>query len=265
MLTEVKKHLNLLRKYFIFNLKCSLQYRASFLIQVIGMIINNSSFLFFWWVIYQNVNTIKGYTFADTLILWGLASSTYGVSNIIFGNANELSSTIVNGGLDSYLLQPKDIVINSCASRTQVSAWGDLIFGFILLFMSGQFSMIRFVLFTIFTMVGGVLFFSTILAVNSLALFLGNIEGTKRLVEMFFLTFATYPEGLFGKYIRVIFYTLLPVGFMVYLPVGIMANFSLFKIFIVLIAAGGALFISYTLFYTGLKRYESGNLMENKI
>lgn len=265
MLTEVKKHLNLLMKYFIFNLKCSLQYRTSFIIQVAGMIINNSSFLFFWWIIYQNVNNIKGYTFADVLILWGLASSTYGVSNIVFGNANELSNIIVNGGLDSYLLQPKDVVINSCASRTQVSAWGDLIFGFILFFIAGNISVINFVLFTLFTIVGGLIFFATILAVNSLALFLGNIEGTKRIVESFFLTFATYPEGLFGKYLRVIFYTFIPVGFMVYLPVGIMANFSLLKTLLVLASASIALDLSYVLFYTGLKRYESGNLMDSKL
>lgn len=265
MLMEVKKHLNLLKKYFLFNLKCSLQYRTSFIIQIVGMIINNSSFLFFWWVIYQNVNNIKGYTFADVLILWGLASSTYAVSNIVFGNGNELSNIIVNGGLDSYLLQPKDIVISACASRTQVSAWGDLIFGFILLILSGQLSVLNFVLFSIFALAGGLIFFSTILAVNALSLFLGNIEGTKRLVEMFFITFATYPEGLFGKYLRVIFYTFLPVGFMVYLPVGIIANFSLLKTFVVLIATAVSLLLSYTLFYAGLKRYESGNLMENKI
>jgi ABC-2 type transport system permease protein len=265
MLTAARNHINLLRQYFLFNLKCSLQYRTSFIIQVIGMIINNSSFLFFWWVIYQNVSNIKGYTFSDVLILWGLASSTYGITYIIFGNGNELSNLIVTGGLDSYLLQPKDIIINACASRTQVSAWGDLIFGFILFFLSGKFSALNFFLFILFTVVGGLIFFSTILAINSLALFLGNIEGTKRLVEMFFLTFATYPEGLFGKYLRIVFYTFLPVGFMVYLPVGIMANFSVLRTFVVLIAATIALMLSYTLFYKGLKRYESGNLMENKL
>lgn len=265
MLTEVKQHLKLLGKYFLFNLKCSLQYRTSFIMQVIGMAINNSSFLFFWWVIYQNVNSIKGYSFSDVLILWGLASSTFGFNYIVFGNSRELSNTIITGGLDSYMLQPKDIVINSCASRMEVSAWGDFLYGFILLGVSGHFSVLNFVLFTLFTVVGGLISFALNLSINSLALFLGNIESTKRIIESFFLTFATYPEGIFGKYLKIVFYTLIPVGFMVYMPVGIMASFSILRTLVVLLAAIIALALSYSLFYTGLKRYESGNLMENKI
>ena len=265
MLMEVKRHLRLLGKYFIFNLKCSLQYRTSFIMQVIGMIINNSSFLFFWWVIYQNVNSIKGYGFQDVLILWGLASSTFGFNYIVFGNSRELSNTIITGGLDSYMLQPKDIVINSCASRMEVSAWGDFLYGYILLVLSGRFSIANLVLFTLFTIVGGLVSFAMNLAINSLSLFLGNIESTKRIIEMFFLTFSTYPEGLFGKYLRVIFYTFFPVGFMVYMPVGIMADFSILKTLIVLAAAAAALVLSYSIFYSGLKRYESGNLIEGKI
>ena len=265
MLTEASKHLKLLMKYFIFNLKCNLQYRVSFIVQVVGMIINNSSFLFFWWIIYRNVNNINGYTFADTMILWGLASATYGFCHIFLGNTNSLSGIIVNGSLDSFLIQPKDVVINSCASRMVVSAWGDLAFGYILLFISGRFTLSGITLFTLFTIVGGLIFFSTSLAINSLSLYFGNIESTKRMVEMFFLTFATYPEGLFGKYLRLVFYTFLPVGFMVYMPVGIMDNFSLGRTLIVLTAAAIALLSSYSLFYKGLKRYESGNIMEGKI
>lgn len=265
MLMEVKKHLKLLKQYFIFNLKCSLEYRASFIIQVIGMIINNSSFLFFWWVLYSNVDTIGGYTFSDTMILWGLASSTYGFTHIIFGNVQELSNTIITGELDSYIIQPKDIVINSCASRTQVSAWGDLIYGYILFAISGRAEILPLLLYTLFIATGGIIYFASLLIVNSLALYFGNIEGTKRIVEMFILAFSTYPEGIFGKYFRFIFYTLIPVGFMSFLPVNIMKEFNAVGILAVITSAILYVFIGYRVFYGGLKRYESGNMMEAKI
>jgi ABC-2 type transport system permease protein len=265
MLMEVKKHFYLLAKYFVFNLKCSMEYRVSFIVQVIGMIINNSSFLFFWWVIYRNVNTISGYTFSDILILWGLASATYGFNYILFGNVRDLTGIIINGGLDSYLLQPKDVVLNVCASRTEVSAWGDLLYGFILLTLSGRFSLGLLLLFTLFTIVGGMLFFATSLVINSLALYFGNIESTKRIFENFFITFATYPEGIFGKYMRMVFYTILPVGFIAYMPVGIMKSFSLIKTLMLLIVMVLYIIIAYWVFYNGLKRYESGNMLENKI
>jgi ABC-2 type transport system permease protein len=265
MLTAVNSHFRLVFRYFLFNLKCSLQYRFSFILQVVSMMINNSSFLFFWWLIYRNVSSINGYTFGDTMILWGLASSSYGFCYIFVGNVSSLSNIIVNGSLDSYLVQPKDVVINTCSSRMIISAWGDLTFGYILLFVSGRFSLTGIALFTLFVITGGVIYFSTVLAVNSLTLYLGNIESTKNIVEAFFITFATYPEGLFGKYLRLLFYTILPVGFMVYMPVYIMSNFNFIKLIIICTASLTALILSYSLFYFGLKRYESGNLMEGKI
>lgn len=82
---------------------------------------------------------------------------------------------------------------------------------------------------------------------------------------MFFLTFATYPEGIFGKYLRAFFYTLLPVGFMVFLPVAAMKNFNILVTLIVFSATIIYLLVAYAVFYNGLKRYESGNLMENKV
>jgi ABC-2 type transport system permease protein len=103
---EAKSHLKLLWKYFRFNLSCSMEYRVGFIMQIAGMIINNSAFLFFWWVLYRNSGSIAGYTFSDVLILWALASSTYGLNHILFGNVRELSGTIINGGLDGYLIQP---------------------------------------------------------------------------------------------------------------------------------------------------------------
>lgn len=265
MLTAVKKHFSLIMKYFVFNLKCSLEYRTSFILQVVGMVINNSSFLFFLSVLFNNVNNIKGYTFSDIMVLWGLATSTYGFVYIFLGNVGDLSNLIVSGGLDSYLIQPRDVVINSCASRTQMSAWGDLLYGFILFFISGSVTLKGLLLFTLFTITGGLIFFSTLLVANSLSLYLGSIESSKRMIEMFFVTFSTYPKGIFGKYLRMVFYSILPIGFVVYMPAEIVRNFDFIKMLIVFAATALYLLIAYGIFYRGLKRYESGNLMEGKI
>lgn len=264
MLMEVKKHLVLLKKFFFFNLKCSIAYRTSFIIQIISMIINNFSILFFWWIIFSNVKTIGGYSFSNIIILWGLSSSIFGIINILFGNLSNLSQIIINGSLDSYMLQPKDIVINVCSSKTVISAWGDLLYGYILLIISGSLTLLNLFLFTLFTIVGGIIFFACTLTVNSLALYLGNIENSKQIFNMFFVTFSTYPEGIFEKYIRIFFYSFIPVGFMVYIPVKIMSKFSLFNTILVILSSIFYLTVSYIIFYRGLKRYESGNLIENK-
>lgn len=265
MLMEVKKHIKLLSKYFLFNLKCSLEYRVSFITQIIGMVINNSSFLFFWWVIYSKVSSIKGYTFSDVMVLWGLAASTFGFAYILFGNVNNISEVITSGSLDSFLLQPKDVIINACGSKTEVSAWGDLLYGIILLILSGNISFYKAAMFLLFTITGGIIFFSSILLVNSLALYIGNIEGTKRIYSSFFLSLSTYPDSIFPKLMQIVFFSILPVGFLVYLPVKVMRSFNLYMLVAVLLFTAAYLALAYFVFYRGLQRYESGNLLDSKL
>ncbi|KRQ86097.1 hypothetical protein ABG79_02131 [Caloramator mitchellensis] len=265
MLMAVRRHLKLILVYMKYNLKSSMEYKASFLIQIFGMILNNGSFLIFWWVIYKNVNKIGGYGFSDVIILWGLASSSFGLTYILFGNLRELSEFIISGRLDSYLIQPVDVVLNAAASKMEVSAWGDLAYGYILLFLSGRYSLIDFILFTLFTITGAIIYFSMLLILNSLAFYFGNVDSTKRAVDSFFISFSTYPEGILNKYFKFIFYSVVPVGFSIYLPVSIFKSFSLKDTIIVIISAIVFLALSYKTFYAGLKRYESANLLEAKI
>lgn len=85
MFREAKKHLKLIGKYFIFNLSALVEYRTSFLIQVFGMAINNASFAFFWWVLFDKINMdIAGYGFKDVMFLWAVASTGFGLAHIFF-------------------------------------------------------------------------------------------------------------------------------------------------------------------------------------
>ena len=77
--------------------------------------------------------------------------------------------------------------------------------------------------------------------------------------------FATYPEGIFKGMIKILFYTILPLGFANYMPVQIMTSFNIYNlliiIFIVLLFIGIAFFI----FNRGLRKYSSTNLMNVRV
>ncbi|MDF2519984.1 MAG: hypothetical protein K0R84_612, partial [Clostridia bacterium] len=131
MLMEVKKSIRLMLYYFKFNMSAVMEYRVSFLVQSFGMMLNNSAFIFFWWILFNNVETIGGYTFRDEMLLWALSSSSFGLCFVAFGNVSQITRMILNGELDTYLLQPKDPLINILCSKTIVSAWGDTLYGII--------------------------------------------------------------------------------------------------------------------------------------
>jgi ABC-type uncharacterized transport system, permease component len=265
MLMEVKKHIKLVWLYFKFNLAASMEYRASFLIQVFGMILNNMTFIFFWWVIFGKVGLVADYGMKDVMFIWALTSSCFGFAHILFGNFSNIKNVIINGELDTYLLQPKNVYINVLCSRTVISAWGDLIYGLVLFPIAYGFNPLKILLFLGFTVFGGLLFVSLLATVETLTFFFGNSSALSRLVFEFMISFSLYPEGIFKNSIRWIFYSVLPVGFVIFIPYRIMKAFD--PVYLVVLVLVDLLYISfgYMLFRKGLKRYESGNLITTRL
>lgn len=265
MLTEVRKNLKLIGYYFKFNISSVMEYRVSFLVQSIGMIINNSAFIFFWWILFNNVNKIGGYGFKDEMMLWAIMSTAFGFSFVIFGNLNQITRMIVNGELDTYLLQPKDPLINILCSKTIVSSWGDTLYGIILFFLIRGFDIKGFLLFILFCITGGIMFSSVLVTIHALSFYTGNTEALATLTSEFLISFSIYPEGIFNNAVKYVLYTIIPVVFMVYIPARVINSFSLGLLLEVCAVAFMWIIIAYTMFYKGLKRYESGNLIINKL
>jgi ABC-2 type transport system permease protein len=265
MLTEVKKSLRLIGYYFKFNISSVMEYRVSFLLQSFGMILNNSAFIFFWWILFNNVSSIGGYGFKDEMLLWAISSTSYGICFVVFGNVNQITRMILNGELDTYLLQPKDPLVNIACSKTIVSAWGDTLYGVILFFILRGFDFKGFLLFLLFCITGALMFACVLVTFHSLSFYAGNVEALSQLATEFLITFGIYPEGIFNNAVKYILYTVIPVGFMVYFPARVINGFSPLLLLGVCGAALVWIIIAYSLFYHGLKKYESGNLIISRL
>lgn len=259
------KHLKLIGLYFKYNLQSAMEYRASFITQALGMFLNNAFFIFFWWVIFQKVSSIGGYGFREVMLIWALAASTFGAVHIVFGNVRRLPEVIMNGELDTFLLQPKNVYVNVQCSRMDLSAWGDLIFGFVLFFAIFGPDPLRLLLFILFTAAGGLLMGAVLTSAGTLTFFIGNSSTISRMVMEFLLNFSLYPDSIYGREIKLIMYTIIPAGFIVFMPIRLLSSFSWYGLLILL--AVDALYISaaYLFFRKGLEKYESGNLISTRL
>ena len=265
MFREVKLSLKLMLNYMKFNLSSAMEYRTSFIIQTMAMAINNSAFIFFWWILFENLNSIGGYAFVDVMRIWALSSTSFGIANILFGNSRNLTSLILKGDLDTYLLQPKDVLINLIASKSNISAWGDAIYGLLLISLVEKFSLTSIGLFLLLSLTGGLFLTSFMITLHSLSFYMGNMESFAALMTEFLITFSTYPEGIFTEKIKWIFYSLAPVAFIAYLPRKILLDVNLALIAVLLFVLFLWIVLAYSIFYKGLKRYESGNLISTKL
>lgn len=265
MLTAVRKNIQLIFAYFRHNLAASMEYRSSFLVQTLGMALNNSAFIFFWWLLFQYMGEVGGYGFREVMMIWALSSTAYGITFICFGNVRRICKIIVSGELDTYLLQPKDPLISLIASGTVVSAWGDLFYGIILFFILSGGNLVKMALFLFLSIIGSTFYVSILVTAHSLTFFLGDAQGIADLITEFTITIGIYPEGIYQGIVRILIYTVLPTAFISFVPVRILQSFSWQWLGLLLLAmvVWGA--ISHWVFYRGLRHYESGNLIANKL
>jgi ABC-2 type transport system permease protein len=263
--SRIASTLRCLRTAFSVNVQAVLEYRANFLLQVFGMIINNAAFALFWDLLIKKTGKLGGYGFPDIMFIWALVSSAFGLAHVLFGNIRYLGSIVQKGELDLYLLQPRDVFLNVLASRTVVSAWGDFLYGYIVLFLLPGLDPGRFALFTAFTVSGALIFAATFAAAESLAFFMGNSQAVSSALTEFMLSFSLYPESIFGQGMRWLFYSLLPTGFIAFIPLAAWKSASWGVVPILFLIAGAYAAASYFLFQAGLRRYESGNQMGARI
>ena len=228
------------------------------------MILNNARFIVQRIILYTIKSNIGGYSLKEVLLLWALAASTYGVAHLFFENAFNLSDIINNGKLDSYIVQPKNILLSSITSEIKISAIGDILYGYIILFIYGI-TIKNFLLFTLFTITGGLLFVSIIIIINSLSFWINNADLIADTEERLLVQFATYPDCIFKGITKILLYSIIPVGIINYIPIKLIINFDYKLLLLILLITVFLVVLANVIFNNGLKRYSSSNLMSARI
>ncbi|MDD3119968.1 MAG: ABC-2 family transporter protein [Candidatus Gracilibacteria bacterium] len=209
------------------NILSCIEYRASFLIQVVGMFLNDIVLIYMWYLFFQKFQTIGGLTFNEYIPLVSLMCIVFAWLSILFGGYWKISELIVNGGLDSYILLPKNILFKIISSVLYVSAIGDLFFGLallIFLYKASLFFILKILALSLigsFAMLGFMVFF------QSLSFFIGSSRELSRAVFDAILGPSFYPPKIFeGTFLKIVFMTVIPVFFTTFLPYKLAMDFS---------------------------------------
>lgn len=233
--------------------------KVSFITNILFMILNNASFILLWVIFYSLKDNIGGSSFKDIILLWAIAASTYGFAHVLFKNCFNLSNVINTGKLDAYIIQPKNILIQSIMGVSP-SAFGDILYGYILVIVIGC-SIKQILLFTLFSITGCLILTAIAVIFGSLSFWFNKSEMIANSANSMMTQFATYPEGIFNKTIKLILYIVVPVGFANYLPLKVITNFSLNNFLFIIGFTILIVIIAFIIFYKGLRRYSSSNLM----
>jgi ABC-2 type transport system permease protein len=247
------------------NLAAAMEYRAAFISQTIGMILNDGAYFLVWVLFFDRFKDVRGWELTDMFIVFGISAGAFGLAGILFGNAFNLAEIIVGGRLDYYLSLPRPTLLHVLASRVVPSGFGDFLYGFISYIASGQFSWGGLGRFTLALLLAMTVFVAFLVIVQSLAFWLGTGGTFTGLAVNAMVSFALYPITLFNQAAKVILFLVIPAAFMGAVPAGFVHEFSWSTLGQMALAATGFLAVALALFHLGLRRYESGSAIQVEV
>ncbi|MBS1956160.1 MAG: ABC-2 family transporter protein [Cyanobacteria bacterium SZAS-4] len=255
-------YLKLAAAYTRLNLDAQLEYRGAFYSQVVAMFINNCIWVWFWVLFFGRFKVLRGWDINDVVTLWCIAASGFGLAHTVCGNALQLAVLIARGQLDVWMLYPRALLPHILLGRMSATAWGDAIFGYIVYLIFVKPDLPHFALFVALTVSIAFLFVGFSIFTGSLTFFLGNSESLAEQWRYAMITFSTYPATLFEGAVKILLYTLIPAVFVSYYPIIALRQLSLSHALIAVAGSAAVVAAGVFVFYYGLRRYESGNLME---
>lgn len=264
MLMAVKNQFRISILSIKYALQKEMLNKTTFITNIIFMILNNASFIVQWVVLFSIRNNIAGYHLKQVLLLWGLASGVYGISHFFFKNSYGLSDTINTGLLDTYLVQPKNVLLSSITTNVEPSAIGDILYAYIILIIVKA-GPLTYLLWTFLIICGGLIVTSFAVMAGSLSFWLKKSDIIAEKINSLAINFATYPDGIFKGVTKILLYTIIPVGFANYIPLKILLHFNPLLLSVVIAYTIMCIILAFLVFNKGLKRYSSTNLMNVRL
>ena len=260
MLNELRFAIYAIKK----NFQSSVELRTSFLMNVLGMVINNVSFIILWVFFVNSVGVIGGWTAIDIVGLQGFSALSYGIFFLMASGIDKLPDYVASGSFDRYMLSPKNLLVRIATSNLRVSAVGDSLFGVICLFIFGiviKMSIYQIIMILILIITATIVFMSFEILIKSVGFYLVDAGYISDGLFLMLINPSMFHGGAFQGVMRFIFTFIIPSLLIGTLPIETIRNFSIEKILLIALLSLFWFLLSIFVFNKAVKRYESSNFM----
>lgn len=205
------------------RVRSQLEYRGSFALDVVAQLIGQSIELVAILVVFTQVGSLGGFSRAEVLLMYGLAATAFGLSDLVAGQVEELSEYIRTGELDVLMLRPLGTLPQLLSADVSLKRIGRAVAGLAVLgwALAGtgiDWTPARVLLVAVAPLSGAVLFSAVWVASNAVAFWLVDAEEVARSVT-YGSSFATsYPITVYGPWLRRALCFAVPSAFVAYFP-----------------------------------------------
>jgi ABC-2 type transport system permease protein len=246
------------------NIQSSAELRTSFLMNILGMIVNNTAFILLWVFFVKSVGTIGGWTAADIVGLEAFTALAYGVAFSTFYGIRKVPEYVATGAFDRFLLAPRNLLVRVATSSFSTSAVGDVVYGIICLAIYGGLINIggyQIMLMLVMIVATSLVFLAVVILVYSTGFLFADATYVSNGLFEFFFSPALFHGGAFQGVLRFIFTFIVPSLVVGTLPVEAVKSASLAKIALVVGLSVVWFLLSLLVFNKAVRKYESSNFM----
>lgn len=257
---RLKYHLKFLYTLMMTNFRLSLALKGAFYFTIIITVLKQLLFLLAWRFFFLKYQVVQGWNFDSMLLMYGTVCFSIGVVEAFFYGLKDLPRMIENGQLDTFLLQPKNVVLNVAMSKGDMASFGEIVTGIVVIAYSGYLQQSPLMVITILIL-GSIFVFALLLYLSCIAFFLKDSFDFIRELNLNAIIVASQPNIAYRGLLKMLTFTILPVAFLSFFPIEYLRT-GLWK-YLLFSALGTAVFFAtaYGIFNLGLKRYESGNMI----
>ncbi|PRR83619.1 ABC transporter permease [Clostridium vincentii] len=260
----MKRYMKLYLKFLQQYIKTLIEYRADFILGLIGFVLVQFVGVIFIQLIFNSIPTLQGWNFYEILFIYGFAQIPRGIDHVFTDYLWIFSwKTIVQGEFDKYLVRPLNPLFQVISEKFQPDGFGEIIIGSILLITSWINLEIEVTIIKLLTLIVVILFATLIytsikLAVTSLAFWVKFAQSYMFMAYQL-SSFVKYPISIYPFGIRFIVTFLIPFAFTGYYPGAYFLGRENFVqgILLTCLIAVVAFIIAYRIWVIGISKYES--------
>ena len=260
----MKKYCKLYIKFLQQYIKTLIEYRADFILGLIGFLFVQSIGVIFIGLIFNNIPSLKGWSFYEILFIYGFAQIPRGIDHVFTDQLWIFSwQTIVEGKFDKYLVRPLNPLFQVIVEKFQPDGFGEIIIGSILLIFSWvklgvEVTIIKMISLVIIIIFASFIYTAIKLAVASIAFWVKFAQSYLFMVYQL-STFVKYPITIYPGWIWGVLTFIIPFAFTGYFPSAYLLGKGSFVLGVVMTCFIGvvSLLVAYRIWLLGISRYES--------
>jgi len=214
-----------LRLYFLIEalyIKGRMQYRLDFIISSIGMFVSSLATLGIFWVIFDNVPNIAGWTLMEMVFIYAFYMIAISPMQILFDHAWQLRFHVQQGSFIKYYFRPLNMMFYYMSEMFDIKGLTQLAAGIILLIYASiqlniDWTLARLALLVMTVFSAALVQISIIVAASCATFWVMDSYPVLGLAWKL-REFSPYPMTIFDGAFRFTFTYLIPIGFVAFYP-----------------------------------------------